>query len=744
MKTIRPELSNSLPPLTSAPSSPTRYPRAILMVSCLSAAMLVACGGGGGQTAESAAAPTAATTPSEVALVASTPGTLTDYFRQKIKQNPSGISDVTTHSGTLLASPALATTSASAQAISFSGTTVQERGVDENDWIKTDGAMLYSLAKAYLNGSTTTAAQLQAYQRQASGELTTLANLALSNDLTYAGMYLASGANRLALIGQRYQLVSPTILTPINTLTPIGTLTTGAPVSQATAPSTTPAALSIAPITGLSEVGVDLVATTAASTSMAKVPLSVVNRIRIDGNLVGSRVIGSTLYVVSSWAPDLSKFRIPASATPAQADAVLAKLTSGDILPKIRIDSRPSEPLVAETDCYLQTANASPSRELTTITAFDLASPTLARSSRCFLGGSQALYVSPAAVYVTSSRYVNNAANTSPALAVLPANAKTDVHKFALTGMSINYRGSVEVNGHLGWEADKNAYRMSEYQGDLRILTFTGQQGWTTTFNGTSTTAKPVPAASPATLTILRESGNTASASLQVVSTLPNTSRPLSIGKPGEQIYAVQYVGAKAYVVTFRRTDPLYVLDLSNPADPKVSGELEIPGYSDYLYPLGSELLLGVGKDANDGGVVQGVKVALINVADPSRPALQSSVNLGNRGSVSGLDTSSRGINIYQQGTVFRIGLPVRLNQTPIARSPGFFSPTVQGLARFEVDTRTKAMATLPMVPGLTYPTNDSSYSLAFGQYDMAQERSLQIESFVYYFTGGSFLVKPW
>lgn len=731
--------------MTQTPLLIARYSRAAMMVTCLGAAILSACGGGSGgsQSTLSAATPAAATAQNEVALVASTPGTLTDYFRQKIKQDPSGM-DSSTLSVSPLASPLAAATSASAEAPSFSGTTLQESSVDENDWIKTDGSLLYSLAKAYSNGSTATTAQLQTYQRQESGQLTTLGTLALTNDLTYAGMYLVSGANRLALIGQRYQLAYPTTLTPITTSNPIGTLTTGAPVSQATAPSTTPAALSIAPITGLSEVGVDLVATTAASTSMAKVPLSVVNRIRIDGNLVGSRVIGSTLYVVSSWAPDLSKFRIPASATPAQADAVLAKLTSGDILPKIRIDSRPSEPLVAETDCYLQTANASPSRELTTITAFDLASPTLARSSRCFLGGSQALYVSPAAVYVTSSRYVNNAANTSPALAVLPANAKTDVHKFALTGMSINYRGSVEVNGHLGWEADKNAYRMSEYLGDLRILTFTGQQGWSTTFNGTSTTAKPVPAASPATLTILRESGNAASVGLQVVSTLPNASRPAAIGKTGEQIYAVRYVGAKAYAVTFRRTDPLYVMDLSNPADPKITGELEIPGYSDYLYPLGADLLLGVGKDANDGGVVQGVKVALINVADPSRPALQSSVNLGNRGSVSALDISSRGISIYQQGTVFRIGLPVRLNQTPIPRSPGFFGPTVQGLARFEVDTRTKAMATLPMVPGLTYPTNDSSYSLAYGQYDMAQERSLQIESFVYYFTGGSFLVKPW
>ncbi len=716
------------------------------LLACLTTALLAACGGGGsGGDATSAqtsvtppaTTPTLGPVPTEVSLAASTAGSLVDYFKQKLKQGP--VTSTTTVNTAVpvgaVASPAPTAASPSADAgVSFSGTTLQERGVDENDWVKTDGAMVYGLAKAYSNGGTPTAALLQAQRRQADGQLSSVGRLTLPNELTYTGMYLVGSANRLALLGQRYQFFDP--------------LASGTPapaVSGPAAPSAAPVGLSIAPASGFQEVGIDLVATPTSGTGSSTATLSVANRIRLDGNLVGSRVIGSTLYVVSSWSPNLGKYAIPATATPAQTEAILASLTSADILPKIRVDGRPAEPLMADTDCYVQTGNASPMRELTTITAFNLASPTLQRSSRCFVGGSQALYVSPAAVYVATSRYAYVVANTMPTLGIWPANAKTDVHKFALAGMTIDYRGSGEVTGNLGWEADKNAYRMSEYQGDLRILTFTGQQGWSTTFNGTSTTARPVPAASPATLSVLRENSNTTTRSLQVVSTLPNTSRPAAIGKPGEQIFAVQYVGPRAYVVTFRRTDPLYVLDLSNPADPKTVGELEIPGYSDYLYPLGDSLLLGVGKDANDSGVVQGVKVALMDVADPAKPSIRNSLTLGKRGSASGLDSSSRGINIFQQGDVFRIGLPVRLNETPIANSAGFFNPTTQGLARFEVDTKAKTLVTKPTIVGLTYPTNTNNpYSLAFGQYDLGQERSVQIEGFVYYFSGGSFLVSPW
>ena len=74
------------------------------------------------------------------------------------------------------------------------------------------------------------------------------------------------------------------------------------------------------------------------------------------------------------------------------------------------------------------------------------------------------------------------------------------------------------------------------------------------------------------------------------------------------------------YVVTFRQTDPLYTVDLSRPAKPRVTGELKIAGYSAYLHPLGGDLLLGVGQDATGDGVVLGTQVSLFDVSNLRRP----------------------------------------------------------------------------------------------------------------------------
>ena len=734
-------------PTRAAVPSARRSGLALCLAASLASSFLAACGGGGSGSdntmSPTSSAPTLTTTAAILVIPGS--GGVVDYFKQKLiaDRATSVVTTVTTTGAVESPSPSPSPVSAPASAIAFASTTLQERGVDENDWVKTDGILLYGLSKAYSTGNgSTTAAVLQAQRRLADGQLQPVSRLSLPSELNYSGMYLVDAANRLALVGQKFEAyalppfasVGPAVLPAPTPSTALGS-TTAAVTLPATLPSIGSSSLLPPQVT---RTGIDLVATPPPGAITAT--LSIANRIRIDGNLVGSRVIGSTLYVVSSWQPDLRKYAVPANATPAQAQTAVAGLTAADILPTVTIDGGLAQALVTEADCYVQGANASLDRQVTTITAFNLASPTLQRDSRCFLGGTQALYMSSAAVYLASSRYFNYGPNV--ALTIAPAGSKTDIHKFALTGQSIDYRGSGEVAGHLGWEADKNAYRMSEHQGDLRVLTFTGQQGWSTALNGTTTAAT---AASPATLSVLREAAAPGTfKTLQVVATLPNAQRPAAIGKPGEQVYAVQFVGARAYVVTFRRTDPLYVLDLSNPEDPKTIGELEIPGYSDYLYPLGDTLLLGVGKDANDGGVAQGVKVALMDVADPTKPSIRSSVTLGKRGSSSGLDFSSRGINLFQQGDLWRIALPVRLNETPVGTNNfSFFDPTTQGLARFEVDAKAKTMVNKPLVTSLTFPAANP-YSLAYGQYDLSQERSVQIESFVYYFSGGLFRVSSW
>jgi len=105
--------------------------------------------------------------------------------------------------------------------------------------------------------------------------------------------------------------------------------------------------------------------------------------------------------------------------------------------------------------------------------------------------------------------------------------------------------------------------------------------------------------------------------SVSDVYTLDKTLKVLGsvsdLGK-GEKIYAVRFLGDKGYVVTFKQTDPFYVLDLAQPTRPQMVGELKIPGYSSYLHPVTSDLILGVGKED------QKVKVSLFSVSDPKNP----------------------------------------------------------------------------------------------------------------------------
>jgi uncharacterized secreted protein with C-terminal beta-propeller domain len=89
----------------------------------------------------------------------------------------------------------------------------------------------------------------------------------------------------------------------------------------------------------------------------------------------------------------------------------------------------------------------------------------------------------------------------------------------------------------------------------------------------------------------------------------------------GERVYAVRFVDDVGYVVTFRQVDPLYTLNLSNPARPRVLGELKISGYSAYLHPIGDDLLLGIGQDATEQGRTLGTQLSLFDVSDLRRPA---------------------------------------------------------------------------------------------------------------------------
>jgi hypothetical protein len=165
------------------------------------------------------------------------------------------------------------------------------------------------------------------------------------------------------------------------------------------------------------------------------------------------------------------------------------------------------------------------------------------------------------------------------------------------------------MSGHVdGWLL--NQFAMDEHDGNLRVATTTGDP-WA---EGASESESHV--------VVLSETEG----GLAQVGTVSGLGR-------GESIYSVRFVGDVGYVVTFEQTDPLYTIDLSDPAAPRMVGELEMLGYSAYLHPIGDGRLIGVGQDATAEGRTLGTQVAMFDVSDPGAPTRVAQATLPNASS---------------------------------------------------------------------------------------------------------------
>ena len=709
-------------------------PQTIRLSALIAVLALVACGGGSGSggnpvTPPNPVAPVA--TESPAALQASQPGALLAYVQNRLNaQIDQGLARNGEGAVTLtgVVSPGVATTTASSVtpgsvsaadtvAPSFSSTTLQEGGVDESDILKTDGNRLFAMTVAAPGDQRL--GRLALHLRQGDGSLQAAGSFALPSGDRFDGLHLAANGEQVALIGQNQQFAVPLDVNPLAVTT----------------------ALTLAPRDlGPIQTVINIIS---AKPGQSLSNSSGSTTLRIDGQLIDSRTIDNTLYVVTSWVPRFDTVFPAAATTAAQRKEAVTRITSPQILPTVTTSSAAAasqptaQPLMADTDCQLQVANASTAVQLTTLTAINLASPTLARSSRCLLGGVNAIYMSAKNLYLATSRYNVVAQGNN---LFYPAQPSTDIHKFAVNALTIAYRGSGEVSGHLGWDASKTSYRLSEHKNDLRVVTYANSLGWLGE-QGAAVKNAPV---SPAILSVLRE--DTAATQLKTIATLPNANRPAPIGLSGEQVYAVRFLGDRGYVVTFRRTDPLYVVDLADPTDPKVAGELKTNGYSDYLFPVGPEasgLLLGVGKDATADGRVQGVKVSLFDVANAAAPKELATRVLGQAGSVSGLDFGRHGINLFAAGNITRVALPVRVHDTLVGapNQGNFYRPSYQSLARFEVDIAGKTLMDKPVLAGQTFATDFAGYQAS----SLAFERSVQIGPNIYYLSSPGLLTGvPW
>jgi uncharacterized secreted protein with C-terminal beta-propeller domain len=325
----------------------------------------------------------------------------------------------------------------------------------------------------------------------------------------------------------------------------------------------------------------------------------------IDGDVLDARLMGTQVRVVTVASPDVdapSPVYTPDGEISEQSKdelrAAVAKTNVDDWIPTYTLQdgtgAKVSQGRLVEC-ANLAHPEAFSGLDTVALSSFDMGSALQSRKTVGVIAGGHQIYANETSTYVSTTEWSSDG---SP--------AKTSLHKFVTpqSGASA-YKGSGEVPGTL-----LNQYAMSEYNGVLRVAsTVSERRGWTNSRQIVE-----------GVVTTLHERGGE----------LRQLGQVGGLGKQdNESIRAVRFIQERGYVVTFRQTDPLYVLDLRNAAAPKVAGQLKIPGYSGYLHPIGENLLLGVGQSGVDAGNSPsqpvragqvGVQFSLFDISDPASP----------------------------------------------------------------------------------------------------------------------------
>lgn len=318
-----------------------------------------------------------------------------------------------------------------------------------------------------------------------------------------------------------------------------------------------------------------------------------VNDIEIDGWLMSSRRIENNIYLATTYVPSVEGLEPGDSTKEVMLQNYLKILDTpmSDLMPRISVNGAERN-MNAPEDCFIpsQASENDGFAQIITVTRINMQQADDIQSM-CMSAFAFMLYMSEQNIYLASS-----------------IEEQTGFHKIALDDLS--YQAFGAVPGLIGWRGNPN-FRVDEENGLFRVLSSDYSE------------RDPVHQ-----LSVLRQDGD----ALNIVAQLPNEDQPEAIGKPGEDVYAVRFLGDKGYVVTFEQIDPLYVIDFSVGDAPFIAGSLEIPGFSSYLHPMENGYLLGVGQQVSVENlpgtgeepvlppVTEGMKVSLFDVTDPTMP----------------------------------------------------------------------------------------------------------------------------
>lgn len=566
-----------------------------------------------------------------------------------------------------------------------SSTNVQVQGVDEADWVKNDERYLFAI-----NNEKASGVRIFDTQNLKGQQPKQIGVFGVNQGVRLSGMYYLPEKRQLILLGESYERGGKAVHH-------YGYWSNDARTHVMTVDVKNPSK----PI--------------------------IVQSLKMDGSFRQTRRINNQLYLIlnhtigAAYPENHRDIATKKPLTEKQKEAIKKQIadkidqwTLKGTLPTYTYTGSTSQPLLGANSLYLPEQTDSV-YQLSSMVALNLAVPKATPQVVAYPEYVETLYMSDKSVYLTSSTY-----DITKTASGIPINnlGGSLIHKFSLKGQGFNYRGSGLVVGSFGWN-ELSSFQMDEdSKGVLRLVTFTSQWG--------RTNSHPEPVTrSPVVVTTMAE--NPQGKQLVTLSRLPNKSQPKPLGKPGETLYGARLINDYAYFVTFRNTDPLYVVDLHNPRQLKVTGELVIPGFSDYLHPINDQLLLGIGKASEDTGRVQGWKLSLFDVSNPNKPTEVSKVELGGRGSDSPANRNHHAVTTLAiNEAITRVALPVNVVGE---------SQVSSGIHRFEVNAPKKQL------------THKGGFNLAVTNnnwYWNEQDRSVLIGNNLYYYRNGNFYATHW
>ena len=366
----------------------------------------------------------------------------------------------------------------------------------------------------------------------------------------------------------------------------------------------------------------------------------IVATVELEGGLMTSRLIGSSLHLVVQANPTLPSTDDEAAILNANYDDLVPALSVTDA--KQRTTTR----TLVEWQSFYRPFNPD-GYHITAVVTLNVDHPSEPVRSVGVMGDAGTIYASLEALYVTDGTY-DNLGNMREI---------TDIYKFALNDDGATLVGVGSIPGRL-----LNRFSLGEHRGYLRAATTTDHVR-----RGGGDAANHV-------YVVAEEDGR-----LNIVGRIENIA-------PGEQLHSARFIGDRGFLVTFKKVDPLFTLDLSDPRAPVVKGELKVPGYSDYIHLLGQDHLLTIGKDAVDMGayaLYQGVQLSVFDVGDFSNPRQVDAEIVGDRGTESEALTEPHAFNYFEPARMLAVPMRILDDAGPDPWARGTW--TFEGLCLFHV-----------------------------------------------------------